>query len=135
MPQGIILVVDDDQHVRTLIRSILQSCADRILEAGNGFEALKLVNNLGSNIDLMLTDIAMPGMDGVALARSVKDSFPSIAVILMSGSPEGDWPGPIPDRCQVIRKPFGTEFLLKAVRSALPHPEDTGSGPSSSRVA
>ena len=81
------------------------------LEADNAVEALRLLQKLGGQVDLLITDIKMPGeMDGIDLAYSVQNSFSSLPVILISGFVDK-----VPAGFTYIRKPFMPDELLKAI--------------------
>jgi len=80
-----ILVVDDEASIRQLIKDILQPLGYRLLEASNGDEALRLCANAGEVIDILLTDVIMPGMNGLELSKAIKARRPEIKTIFMSG--------------------------------------------------
>jgi CheY-like chemotaxis protein len=108
-----VLVVDDDEGLRTLVRSMLRLGGYDVLSASDAEEALVLIARHG-RVDLLLTDIIMPGLQGPALAERLKATRPELRVLLMtgaSGAPAG-----------ALRKPFGVSALLAAVRSALTDP-------------
>ena len=104
------LVVDDDTAVRSFVRSILQADNFETIEAMDGAEALELVNRLGGDVDVIVTDIQMPGMDGIRLAHAVTKAFPSLAIVLMSGysAPENDF--------AFVQKPFSWMAMRSVVR-------------------
>jgi DNA-binding NarL/FixJ family response regulator len=79
-----ILLVDDDNLVRKGIRYIIESFPFKkvVAEAANGLEALKLLDSIA--VDMVITDISMSGMNGLELARQVKERFPSIHVLILS---------------------------------------------------
>jgi two-component system, cell cycle response regulator CpdR len=129
VPQGIILVVDDDDPVRMLMRSIVDVCADQVLEAVDGVDAFALVQKLGSRISLILTDVAMPRMNGIALAQSVRQTFPAMPIVLVTGSPETEWAN-APADCPVVQKPFTPATLLRTVYAALGREGAAGAGSS-----
>ncbi len=77
MGERICVVVDDDRAIRTYLGAVLQSGGIQSFLAGNAVEALRILREHGSQIDLLITDIQMPGnMDGIDLAYSVKTRFP-----------------------------------------------------------
>jgi signal transduction histidine kinase/CheY-like chemotaxis protein/HAMP domain-containing protein len=80
-----ILVVDDEPFIRRLILDTLQPLGYRLLEASSGKEALRISSETGEKIDLLLTDVVMPEMNGIELARTIRKSKPSIKVIFTSG--------------------------------------------------
>lgn len=84
-PPAVILVVDDEAAVNLLVSRYLRHLGYRVLEACSGDEALALVRRRRPHIDLVLSDVVMPGMDGVALAACVLAGCPGPSVILMTG--------------------------------------------------
>jgi two-component system, cell cycle sensor histidine kinase and response regulator CckA len=98
--------VDDNDSVRSLVCRVLKLEGYRILEAGDGKEALAISQRLQDELDLLLTDIKMPEMDGIQLAASITASHPSVGVLYISG--QCDTEG---IQEQVSRKGFG--FLSK----------------------
>jgi len=84
--QGRILLVEDDADVRMVMRNELETSGYQIWEAANGLEALNVWKTNASQIDLLLTDIVMPGgLNGWDLADRLKEERPSLKVILVSG--------------------------------------------------
>jgi len=90
MTRKTILVVDDEPRIRSLVKSVLAKRRHRIIEASDGVEALGIVGQPKVRIDLLLTDIVMPGMDGIELARRTASQSPKVRVIYMSGKCEAD---------------------------------------------
>ncbi|HLH41941.1 MAG TPA: response regulator [Bryobacteraceae bacterium] len=117
---GIILIVEDYQELRTLIGEILKEAGYRISEASNGAEGLSRLRE-GDDIGLVITDLAMPGMDGHAFAEQIRQGRPDIKIIFMSADPEplleriGDWGEGI----GLLRKPFTDEQLIACVEDTL----------------
>ena len=83
-----ILVVDDDEMVCKILESALINLGYTILAARNAASAIKLLDEYGGVIHLLLTDVVMPGMSGINLAEIIKEKVPDIKVILMSGYAE-----------------------------------------------
>ena len=81
---GIILVVDDQEGVRALLRRQLTDVGHTVLESADGAEALHLVRRRNGAVDLILSDVVMPQMNGTELASRIGGEFPEIPVILMS---------------------------------------------------
>ena len=110
MSDRICLVVDDEPAIRTFLRLVLAREGLQTLEAGTAVQALQIVQKLDGRLDLIVSDIKMPGdMDGVDLAHSVRNSFPNTAVLLISGYDNE----PLRIRgFQLLRKPFyaGNDF-------------------------
>jgi CheY-like chemotaxis protein len=114
MAQLISLVVDDDPDLRSVVARILRRDGFSTLEAENGEEALALVRSLGAKIAVVVSDIAMPVMDGCELANAVRAEFPGVPILLMSAYPDKR-----PAGCPFIVKPFTAQQLLVALRDAL----------------
>ena len=116
----VVLVVDDEQSVRDLLCRALRDDGYRTLEAGHGAEALTLVE-AGDPIDLVITDVVMPGMDGRELGRRLAQSRPTLPVLYISaydvndifrrGSPSSSAP--------FLQKPFPHDILLTHVEQLL----------------
>ena len=111
------LLVDDEDAVRGFLKRVLQADGCRVVEARNGSEALQLLRELGDEICVILTDISMPDMNGIALANAVRELFPAMPIILMSALPEEDWPERPRGAWTFVPKPMKRESLLKALRS------------------
>ncbi|MEY4704051.1 MAG: hypothetical protein RL042_247 [Nitrospirota bacterium] len=82
-PEVVILIADDDPLILSLLRDILCPVGYQVLEAANGNQALSQLRQ--RKVDLIITDLMMPGMDGLELIRAVRREFPEIPMIAMSG--------------------------------------------------
>jgi len=113
--ESVCLIVDDEPVIRTYLRAILQRQGIQSLEAEDAVSGLRILHKLGGQIDLLVTDIRMPGdIDGVDLAHLAKNSFPALPIILISGY--GDQgPADFP----FIQKPFLPEKVLAAVNAVM----------------
>jgi PAS domain S-box-containing protein len=119
-----VMVVEDEEGVRELVRRVLLRHGYRVLEARHGKDALTEVERHPERIDLLLTDVVMPEMSGVTLAAELRERRPDIRVLFMSGyTPEeirrrtdGD-PG-----LSLLQKPFAGEELARVVRATLDAP-------------
>jgi CheY-like chemotaxis protein len=87
MPRGseTILLVEDEKGVRELAREYLRTCGYQVVEAEDGHTALELAAMHAGSIDLLMTDVVMPGISGKELAERVKSQRPGIKVLYMSG--------------------------------------------------
>lgn len=81
--QFTVLFVEDDPDVRTSTEEILKAKGLRLLVAGDGFEAMRLL--VQNDVDVLFTDIVMPGMDGISLAKQAKVLRPDLKVMFMTG--------------------------------------------------
>ncbi|MEZ5287283.1 MAG: response regulator [Vicinamibacterales bacterium] len=79
------LLVEDEPPLRQLTRRILESVGYRVLEAGNGEDALRKLEENRSQVDLVITDVVMPGMSGRELASRITEARPSTKVLYVSG--------------------------------------------------
>jgi CheY-like chemotaxis protein len=113
-----ILVIDDEESVRRIVGRMLCSCNCRVIEAGDGFEALLLLER-EPGVDLVLTDLAMPRLGGLAVAESVALRHPGIPVVVMSGNGAAMAAAP---HVPVVWKPFTTMELLGVVEQHLARP-------------
>jgi len=112
-----ILLIDDDNAVREVTRAILHDLGYRVLEAGSGGAALDLIER-EPNIDLMVADFAMPGMNGAEVARLAKAKRPSLPVLFVTGFADHTALAGISE-AQIISKPFMDDELADKVRLAL----------------
>jgi signal transduction histidine kinase len=116
-----VLLVEDDQQVRSLTRAMLTSRGYDVLEAPTPRDALKLIVEQEKHIDLLLTDIVMPGMNGADLARHATASRPGICVLYMSGYTENGIVdrGMLASETPFIQKPFTRAGLERKIREVL----------------
>jgi len=121
-----VLLVEDEDTVRTVARRILAQFGYTVHEARNGREALTLVRTLGGAIDLVITDMVMPQMDGRELMEALRRELPRLPVLFMSGYTEDDMVrrGAAPGT-RFLPKPFTAEALGVAVRFVLEN-DDAG---------
>ncbi|MCK4706369.1 MAG: bacteriohemerythrin [Gammaproteobacteria bacterium] len=114
-----ILVVDDEKALRELAAEILGSNNYRVLCASNGIEALKILE--AKSVDLMLSDVIMPGMDGYQLAEKVHKLYPDIAIQMASGFSDERYLNTINEEFhqQRLQKPFTSKILLKRIRQLI----------------
>jgi two-component system cell cycle sensor histidine kinase/response regulator CckA len=119
--QETILLIEDEEPLRKLVRHMLESCGYTVLEASHPKEGLTLCQSHAGQIHLLLTDVIMPGMNGRALSRQVLQLRPQIKVIFMSGYTEqiiaAD--GVLEPGMAFIQKPYTTETLSCKVREVL----------------
>lgn len=118
-----ILLTDDQAGVRAPLRRILEESGYRVIEAGGGEEALAVAGRLDGPIHLLLTDIVMPGMSGVELARKLGESR-AMKVLFMSGfSPEAvATEGKLLPGSSFLSKPFTATALIDRVQETLGAP-------------
>jgi signal transduction histidine kinase/CheY-like chemotaxis protein len=116
-----LLVVEDDKIVRYLLEKILVGAGYRTISASDGMEALKLFEIKENEIDLCITDVVMPEMDGIELSRELKKRKPTIKVIALSGYPLGIGEEEFNEAgvVELIQKPFQSRNVIESVQSAL----------------
>jgi two-component system, cell cycle sensor histidine kinase and response regulator CckA len=114
-----VLVVDDDDQVRGFCRSLLTKNGLTVLEADNGLEALLTSIQHQGAIDLLITDVVMPGISGLELGRVFKELWPSVNVLYISASPRDTLGDRLPAECSCLAKPFAPDELVDAVAYAL----------------
>lgn len=116
-----ILLVEDKQPVRSVLAEILASLEATVLEAEDGAHALEVARGYRRPIEVLLTDVVMPGMQGAELARRFRELFPATKIVFMSGyaneavaeaisSHDGD---------AFLRKPFKLEELRSVLENVL----------------
>jgi len=116
-----VLVAEDDPSVRTLVKSVLERNGYRVLVAEDGVAALELAREEKGRIDLLLSDVVMPGMNGRALRDALLDLYPRLRVLFMSGY-TGDvlaGLGELERDVSLVPKPFTPETLLSGIRKLL----------------
>jgi two-component system, cell cycle sensor histidine kinase and response regulator CckA len=121
-----ILVVEDDPSLRRLSRKIFEKYGYKVLEAKNGAEALRIAREYEGAIQLVLTDVIMPEMNGAELVKHLMRIQPDLKYIYMSGYPENTLSnsGLSNSNFDLIEKPFSTDTLVGKVRKVLDKAKD-----------
>jgi CheY-like chemotaxis protein len=119
-----VLVAEDQPEVRAVIRSLLTRRGYHVIVASNGAEALRLATRQVRPIDLLITDVVMPGINGPDLAAALQSMRPGLRVLFASGYPEHrrEQHGSVPAGAPFISKPFLPSTLLAKVRKVLDSP-------------
>ncbi len=116
-----ILLLEDEAFVRNVTREVLESEGYNVLEAENPAEAIDLFRKAGCKVDLLLSDVVLPGMNGLQFASCLNDIAPKVKALFMSGYGEltqlreetGGW------RTPYLQKPFTVDSLVARVREVL----------------
>lgn len=116
-----ILIADDEDSMRQLVARAIAMDGHEIVTAQDGAEALEILTRVDGRFDLLLTDIQMPVMDGIALALSVARDFPDLTILLMTGFADqreraSNLNALVHD---VVTKPFSVADIRTAVADAL----------------
>jgi len=121
-PTATILLVEDEPPIRRLIRRALESLGYQLLEACNGAQALELASHHQGEIDLLLTDVVMPRMDGFTLRDKLAESRPTTRVLFLSGYADQSTTvrGGLDETGEAfLLKPFTRDRLLASIQSRL----------------
>lgn len=119
-----ILLVEDEAGVRSLARRFLEQAGYRVLEASNPTEAWQIATEFSGTIDLLVTDVVMPGGSGRELADRMQNCRPNLRVLFMSGYTDDAivHHGVLCSKAHLLEKPFHRDDLLRKVRSILDYP-------------
>jgi CheY-like chemotaxis protein len=127
LPRGAgetVLVVDDERNVREITRQTLETFGYRVVLACDGAEAIGKIASSGKSISVVVTDIAMPVMDGAAMIQVLRRFNPRLPVIVTSGQATREQLAKIGglEEKRVLAKPYTAEDLLKKLKEALHQP-------------
>ena len=118
--EGTILLVEDEEGLRALNARGLASRGYTVLEAGNGVEAIDVLEKSGRPVDLVVSDVVMPEMDGPTLARELRKRNPALKIIFVSGYAQDAFQHlPDPGEYEFLPKPFTLKQLVAAVKETL----------------
>ena len=117
---GTILLVEDEEGLRALNARGLSSRGYTVLEAGNGVEALEIIAKQGE-VDLVVSDVVMPEMDGPTLLKELRRRNPKVKIIFVSGYAEEAFSKNLPDQEQYafLAKPFTLKQLVAEVKKTI----------------
>ena len=114
-----VLVIEDEESLRALARTLLEGAGYTVLEAHGGSEAIKISRQHGKPIHLLLTDMVMPGMSGPEVAKNLISTYPDLKVMYMSGYSNFSRRVVLDSNATFLEKPFTREALLNKVRQVL----------------
>ena len=127
-----ILIVDDEEHVRAALQQVLERAGYEVVVAATGNEGLEMMKKEGA--DLVITDVIMPGIDGIATARTIREKYRDTRIIVISGggktAPDPYEPDAISTRSylasaskagadRALTKPFDRDEILRVVEELL----------------
>ncbi len=122
LPRGeeTILLVEDESGLRNFAGELMRNLGYEVLEAENGEDALRAIKESQSKkIDLILTDVIMPRMGGKELVKQIKNLYPDIKILMMSGYTGSDVSGDLDESIPFLQKPFSLKQLSLKIRSVL----------------
>ncbi len=117
-----ILLVDDEQAVRSIVVKILRRANYNVLEAENGEAALGIAESHPEKIDLLISDMFMPGLRGPEVAQALAPKCPGLRVLFISGYADRDLRSGVPTGANFLNKPFSGKELASAVDAVLKAP-------------
>ncbi len=117
LPSGLrVLLVDDDPLVLTYAAAFLESAGMSVLQAASGHDALEMLHT-GTPVDMLITDYAMPGLNGIQLTTQIRTLFPALPVLLATGYAEVA--EPVPESVARLEKPYAGPALMRAIARAV----------------
>jgi DNA-binding response OmpR family regulator len=121
-----VLVVDDEEDLRDIMRRMLERRGFDILVAGDSAQAITTCREHGGDIDVLVTDLGLPGVSGGELSRSASVLRPTMGVVYISGLPKdiAVSKGLIGSDALLVKKPFTSEVLVEALRAVLAEKDD-----------
>jgi DNA-binding response OmpR family regulator len=110
-----VLVIEDNTDLRNLVRLALEAAGHEVLTATQGLEGLAYLN--GHAVDIVVTDLFMPEMDGIEVIAALRRQFPGVRIVAMSGRPGVDYLAVAKElgAARILRKPFPMDELIRAV--------------------
>lgn len=119
--QGTILLVEDEDPVRAVNARALSARGYTVLEAASGVEAMAVIDERGASVDLVVSDVVMPEMDGPTLLRELRKAYPDLKVIFVSGYAEDAFKKNLPDgeEFNFLPKPFSLRQLVETVKQVI----------------
>jgi two-component system, chemotaxis family, chemotaxis protein CheY len=114
-----VLVIEDNADLRDVVRLALEHAGHQVLTAKQGLEGLAYLS--GHPVDLVVTDLFMPEMDGIEVIAALRRRFPGVRIVAMSGRPGVDYLAVAKElgAARILRKPFVMDDLLNAVEASV----------------
>ena len=110
-----VLIAEDETLVRLCLAEMLQDAGYQVFDACDGQEALTILEVRGEVVRALVSDISMPNVDGLLLAKIVSGRWPHIGIILTSGYPPRDFRVEMPTGARFVPKPYGTANLIREI--------------------
>jgi PAS domain S-box-containing protein len=120
----LVLVVEDDEHIRSIVTSTLRSEGYEVVQAGDGVQGLKVFEEYGALVSLLVLDVDLPRLSGLACLEEARSRRAGLPAIVVTGSVQDGAMRPNADNVHVLRKPFRMADLTAAVAHALAGPAD-----------
>jgi two-component system cell cycle sensor histidine kinase/response regulator CckA len=117
-----ILLIDDEESVRAIVVKILRRAKYNVIEAANGDAALKLAAEHTGKIDIIVTDMYMPGMRGPEVVKALVSTRADLRALFMSGYADQDGRTAVPAGANFLHKPFSGQQLTAAIEDVLKGP-------------
>jgi DNA-binding NtrC family response regulator len=116
-----VLVVDDEEDLRDIMRRMLERRGFTVIAAGDSRQAIEVCREHPGTIDVLVTDLGLPGVSGGELSRTAAELRPGMRVVYISGLPRelAVADGLIAEDALLVKKPFSTDRLIEALRSVL----------------
>ena len=116
-----IMVVDDEALILEIVEAFIEQLGHKVLLASSGHEALKVAREHDSKVDLLLTDVIMPNMNGLELAEAMVADSPDVKIIFMSGCLQPAIEARNTPRFEngFVKKPFSSNTLITHIKKAL----------------
>lgn len=116
-----VLVVDDEEDLRDIIRRMLERRGFATLTAGDSQQAIEVCREYPGEIDILVTDLGLPGVSGGELSQAATELRPTMRVVYISGLPKdiAVADGLIGEDALLVKKPFSSESLVEALRSVI----------------
>lgn len=115
----VVLVVEDEMIVRMSATDILQDAGFHVVEARDGVEALAILE-MRDDVAVLFTDVAMPSMNGVALAKIVSERWPHVGIVMTSGAIPLGVRLELPANARFLQKPYVADTLVQEITAVLP---------------
>jgi CheY-like chemotaxis protein len=116
--EGAVLVVDDEELIRTSVKAFLENVGFTVTACESGEEALRMAEELDDKLVMLVTDVVMPGMSGIDIASALVDRKPALPIIFMSGYAAGESGDKRFKHAKFLQKPFSRAGLIAAVHES-----------------